>query len=138
MIMTSAVASLVVAVGGVSTTVADAAGGAGADPFTYLTGLGFPGIIIGLLLTGQLRTKTEVERLIAENEHKDGIITAKDNQIKELQVSIADKAIPALVESARVLQNLSTEANTLAQLRSAQQEVADLNARLAFRDRDRP
>lgn len=94
----------------VLTSIAAAApsgGGGGTDPFTYLTGLGFPGIVIGLLITGQLYPKSVVERLTAENEAKDAIIKAKDDQMNALQGGITDKVIPALTLATQTMENIS-------------------------------
>lgn len=101
------------------------------DPFTYLTGLGFPGIVIGLLITGQLRTKSEAERLIEENRRKDEIIIAKDRQLEALQASIVDKAIPALTRSTQVLESLQKpEVGAHDELSTARREIAEVAARL--------
>lgn len=71
---------------------ADTAGGAATDPVTYVLGLGFPGVIIGLFITGQLRTKGEVERLEAANEKL---------------LATLDTAIPAIVKSTLIMEQIT-------------------------------
>lgn len=134
--MILSVAAVTVALSGLGATIADAASG-GTDPLTYLTGLGFPGIIIALLLTGQLRTKTEVERLIAENESKDAIITSKDRQIAVIQDGLVKDVIPALTKSTQILESMSSDNSLISQLAHAHQEIVALTQRLDDR-RGRP
>lgn len=93
----------------------------GADPFNWVTGLGFPGVIIALLITGYLRTKPEVDRLVADNRAKDKVIERKDEIIISLQTTITQQALPALARSTEVLEAIpSSETGLVAQLRQTQ------------------
>lgn len=94
------------------------------DPFNWVTGLGFPGVIIALLVSGYLRTKPEVDRLTADNAAKDAIIARKDEQIDALHATIAEQALPALAESTRVLEAIpDSETNLIQQLRRATEAI---------------
>lgn len=113
-------------------------GGSLNDPFTYLTGLGFPGIIIALLLTGQLVPKGVIDRMSKDLDRKDEIIKAKDEQIAALQAGLVDKAIPALTRSTQVLERLPSSVKhsenavleRLDQVSGLQSDMADLARKL--------
>jgi hypothetical protein len=110
---------------------ADAGTGGISDPLTWLVNLGVAGIVIILLVTGQLRTKAEVEHLQRENERKDKLLDAKDGQIAAMQAVITDKTLPALSRSTQVLEAIPRSETVLfAQLRRAQLEVTELTQRL--------
>jgi hypothetical protein len=116
---------------GVSRLFADGSSSSPTDPFNWVTGLGFPGVIIALLITGQLRTKPEVERLIAENDRKDKLIEAKDTTIATMQSVLTKQTLPALLRSAEVLEAIpNAESSLFNELRQAQQQVTDLTSRL--------
>jgi hypothetical protein len=74
------------------------------DPLAWLINLGVAGIVIVLLITGQLRTKSEVDRLERVNvDQKDSYekqLTDKDRQLadKERQLDKRDVLIEALRE----------------------------------------
>lgn len=99
------------------------------DPLTYITGLGFPGVIIGLFAWGTLRTKGEVDRLIAENTRKDRLIDIKDRQIITMAGAISDKALPALTRSTEILESLP-QAEFVEQIRQVRDEISRLQAHL--------
>jgi hypothetical protein len=77
------------------------------DPLTLLTNLGFPGVVILLLVVGKLRTEGEVKRLESEAARKDQIIAQKDETILKLQAGLVDQAIPALTRSTQVRERLA-------------------------------
>ena len=108
---------------------ADAAGSVN-TPFTYLTGLGFPGVIIALFISGQIRLKSEVERLYAELSKKDDIIALKDKQIEALQQGIVEKAIPALTRSTQVLEAMPKDGHFIDKAVEARNEMAALVSRI--------
>jgi hypothetical protein len=76
------------------------------SPITYLTGLGFPGIIIVLFITGKLRWGGEVDFLRDELKKRDDIIKLKDEQITILQDGVKKDVIPALTRSVDLLEKL--------------------------------
>lgn len=107
------------------------------DPMAWLINLGVAGVVIILLVTGRLRTKSEVDNLTKENERKDVLIDSKDAQIAALQDAIINKTIPAIAESARVLEVLpQSQRAVFSQLRRAQSEVARLTAEADRMSRD--
>ena len=86
------------------------------DPLSLVTNLGPIGLIVALFITGTVRTKGEVERVVAENVKKDAIIAAKDDLIRTKDEQIAriltetlGKAIPALQQSANALERITSE-----------------------------
>lgn len=81
--------------------------GGGFDPYTLLASTGLPGVVIILLITGRLRTSSEVERLESDNDTLRTVVTQKDDLIAALNKTIADRAIPALTRSAIALERLS-------------------------------
>lgn len=108
-----------------------AASDSGSDPVSWLTGLGIPGVIISLFLTGQLRTKSEVEFLISENKRKDELIEAKDEQIQKLIEGVGNRALTSLSRSASVLEAIpEQESAWVIQVQEAKREVAKLTERL--------
>lgn len=94
------------------------------DPLTWLVNFGVAGIVIVLFVTGQIRTKAEVENLKSD-------IAAKDELIKAFQAQLMGHTLPALERSAQVLEAIpSSERSLYSQLTRAQHEVAALSARL--------
>jgi hypothetical protein len=86
---------------------ADAGGGASFDPYSVLASTGISGIVVVLLISGKLRTESEVKRLVSENERKDTVIKQKDEQIVSLQAGIVEQAIPVLTRSTSLLEKLA-------------------------------
>lgn len=98
---------------------------ASSDPLTWLVNFGVAGIVIVLFVTGQIRTKAEVENLKSD-------IAAKDELIKAFQAQLMGHTLPALERSAQVLEAIpSSERSLYSQLTRAQQEVAALSDRLS-------
>lgn len=113
---------------------------ASGDPLTYLSGLGSLGAVavLGLLFTGQVRTKSEVEGLLADKkrlnsllDRKDSIIEAQARQIVRLSENAAGSVAPAL---SRAVEATASVPDTLADLREGFQRLGDALDRL---DRDR-
>ena len=97
---------------------------ASTDPLAWLVNLGVAGVVIVLLVTGQLRTKAEVENLKEE-------IAAKDKVIEAFQLQLTGHTLPALAQSARVLEAIpGGEAALLGELRLAQQKATEISQRL--------
>jgi len=86
------------------------AGGSSFDPLTLLASTGIPGVVIVLLITGKLRTESEVKRLEGENDRKDIVIAQKDEQIQRLQAGIVDQAIPVITRSTELLARFTSAA----------------------------
>lgn len=100
----------------------------GGDPVNYFFQYGVIGVVLILLLLGWLVPKYVHDRAIAENKRKDEIIERKDEFIAELQSSISDRAIPALVEATSIMRSLpEAENNLLRQLTRFEQQMQDLN-----------
>lgn len=94
------------------------------DPFTWLVNLGVAGIVIVLLVTGQLRTKAEVEHLLAE-------IEAKDKVIDAVQTQLLGSTLPALAQSTRVMEAIpANERSLMDQLARTQADAAALITRM--------
>jgi hypothetical protein len=95
---------------------------AATDPLGWLVNIGVAGIVIILLVTGQLRTKSEVMHLLDE-------IAAKDKAIDAIQNQIMSQALPALANSTRVIEAVpNTEQALIEQLRKAQEDAKALVA----------
>lgn len=92
------------------------------DPLTWLVNLGVAGIVIVLLVTGQLATKSEVNQLKAQIETKDRLIEAFQSQL-------TGHALPALAQSTRVLEAIPASA-LLVELRRVRAETEALVVRL--------
>lgn len=102
----------------------------GTDPFTWLINLGVAGIVLVLLITGQLRTKAEVDHLMSE-------IAAKDRVIEAVQKELLGTTLPALTQSTRVLEAIPASERALVdELRRAQSEAKDLTSRMERMVRD--
>jgi hypothetical protein len=86
------------------------------DPVSLITNLGPIGLIVALFITGTVRTKGEVERVVADNARKDTVIAAKDEIIRQKDEQIAriltetlGKFFPALQQSANALERVASE-----------------------------
>lgn len=94
------------------------------DPLTWLVNYGVAGIVILLLVTGQLRTKSEVNQLERQ-------LAARDNIIEALQSNLTRHTLPALASSTRVLEAIpASESAVLAELSRVRSEAESLVARL--------
>lgn len=97
---------------------------AATDPLGWLVNLGVAGVVIVLLVTGQLRTKSEVTHLEAE-------IASKDKVIEAFQLQLTGHTLPALARSARIFEAIpASETALLVELRKARTEASDLASRL--------
>jgi hypothetical protein len=67
-----------------------------------------PTIVVILILTGKLRTDADWKRIAAESDRKDEIITEQHTQLMAVQAAMMEKAIPALVRSSQVLEDVSS------------------------------
>lgn len=102
----------------IQTTAADA------DPVAILLNYGALGILVVLVLTGQLRTKAEVRALEKQIEHQAAEIAAKDELIRAFQLQLTGHTLPALAQTARVIESVpDSESAMVARL-------SDLTARL--------
>lgn len=77
------------------------------DPITWLTNIGVAGIWLIMFIIGKVRTEKEVASLEVRLAMKDKIIEQKDGQISSLQAGLVEKAIPALVRSTQILEQLA-------------------------------
>lgn len=96
------------------------------DPLTWLIyNAGALGVVFALLVTGQLRTKAEVTHLLHEIESKDKVIEA-------FQLQLTGHTLPALAQSARILEAIPSGESSalLAELRTAHKETAELRQQL--------
>lgn len=94
------------------------------DPITWLINLGVAGIVIVLLITGQLRTKAEVDHLLSE-------IAAKDRVIEAVQTQLLSNTLPALAHSTRVMEAVPANEQALVeQLQRTQEEAKALIGRM--------
>lgn len=94
------------------------------DPLTWLVNLGVAGIVIVLLVTGQLRTKWEVNALMKQ-------IADQEQVIRDFQDALIGKTLPALARSAQVLEAIpSSERGLQDDLHQTRGEMAELIARL--------
>jgi len=86
---------------------------ASGDPLTWLVNLGVAGVVIALLVTGQLRTKSEVENLQAQ-------IAQQAHLIEGFQNQLTGNTIPALTKFVQLAETIP--ANT-AQMQADMEEV---------------
>jgi hypothetical protein len=112
-----------VAVGNVT-----AASDAASDPLTWLFNVGVAGVVLVLLVTGQLRTKSEVTQLERQ-------IVAKDEALAALQAQLTANTLPALERSALVIEALPLAAQrhqrgVYGDLNTMRQELAHLSEQL--------
>lgn len=84
---------------------------AGTDPVSWLVNYGVAGVIIILLVTGQLRTKAEVEGLKSELTKKDESITAKDAALTALVTQLTT-FLPQLAKVGDVVEALPKSGDT--------------------------
>lgn len=105
--------------------VATAWASAATDPFTWLINVGVAGVVIVLLVTGQLRTKAEVSQLERQIEAKDALIEA-------FQAQLTANTLPALERSAQVFEALprATERAVYRDLGQVRAEIEELSQRL--------
>lgn len=94
-----------------------------ADPTAILVNYGFGGVMILLVITGQLRTKSEVQNLQRQIDDYRAIIQGFQAQ--------ANQAVPALARSAQVLEAIpNKEAGFLDEIRQTETRMVALVARL--------
>lgn len=93
----------------------------GSDPVSWLINYGVAGVIIILLVTGQLRTKAEVEGLKAELIKKDESITAKDAALTALVTQLTT-FLPQLAKVGDVVEALPKNGD--AQLATVLREIS--------------
>jgi type II secretory pathway pseudopilin PulG len=104
---------------------------ASADPTTILINYGALGIMLVFVMTGQFRTKSEVQNLQRQIEDYREIIRGFQAQ--------ANQAVPALARSAQVLEAIpNKEAGVLEEIRQAEQRMVALVARLEAASGDKP
>lgn len=97
---------------------------AGSDPVSWLINYGVAGVIIILLVTGQLRTKAEVANLEKQVAAKDEQIAAKDAALTALVTQLTT-FMPQLAKVGDVVEALPKQAEI--QLAAV---VRDLSAKL--------
>ena len=94
-----------------------------ADPTTILINYGALGIMLVFVMTGQFRTKSEVQALRDQIADYRAIISGFQAQ--------ANQAVPALARSAQVLEAIpNKEAGMLDEMRQTEARMVDLVARL--------
>ena len=102
----------------------DAVAAASTDPLTWLANLGRAGIVIVLLVTGQLRTKAEVTGLTAQNE-------GQAKLIEGFQLQLTEHTLPALAKFVEVFDaNNHHMEDLVEQVRRTQDEVRDVSRAL--------
>jgi len=100
------------------------------DPIAFLVNYGVAGVVIGLLVTGQLRTKFEVRGLERQ-------IEAKDQVISEFQAQLSTNTLPALARSAQILETFpASEREAYREMRQASAGIAQLIQELKDRVED--
>lgn len=101
------------------------------EPYMVLINYGALGIIIVLILTGQFRTKAEVQRLEEQNREQREII-------KMFQLQLTTQTLPAMSKSAQVLEAIpDKETAMFEELRKTQKETKDILARMEKLSRPR-
>jgi hypothetical protein len=102
-----------------------------ADPTTILINYGALGIMLLFVMTGQFRTKSEVQNLREQIADYRAIIAGFQAQ--------ANQAVPALARSAQVLEAIpNKEAGVLEEIRQAEQRMVALVARLEAASGEKP
>lgn len=90
------------------------------DPMSVLINYGFGGLMILLIILGQLRTKAEVESLKEINAEQREIIRTFQNQM-------STQTLPAMARSAQVLEAIpSKEAEMLDELKETHRAMSTL------------
>jgi hypothetical protein len=79
------------------------------DPISLVTSTVTPGIVILLLVTGKLRTQSEVNRLEEEGARKDEIVEAQRQTIAAQHQALVDKVVPALTLATAALGKRATQ-----------------------------
>lgn len=97
-----------------------AAGESSTDPIPWLVNYGVAGVVILLLVTGQLRTKSEVGALEKRVTQQDDIIKAKDIALEALTNQLVS-IVPQLAKVGDVVEALPQ--NTSAALTHAMSEL---------------
>lgn len=104
-----------------------------ADPATWLIyNGGALGVIMLLVVTGQLRTKAEVNQLNARIVSLEAQLGQKDELIKAFQTQLTGQTLPALARSAQVIEHLPhNEAAVRDELRLTRDRVSELASQLS-------
>lgn len=101
------------------------------DPVSALLTYGPLGIFLGLLATGQFRTKYEVQRLEKQVDRLHQEIAGKDELIRAFQMQLMGHTLPALAQSARVFEAIPTNTKAdIEELKRARDEAAALARQL--------
>jgi hypothetical protein len=104
---------------------------ASTDPTTILINYGALGIMLVFVMTGQFRTKSEVQNLREQIADYRAIIAGFQAQ--------ANQAVPALARSAQVLEAIpNKEAGLLEEIRQAEERMVALVTRLEAAAGDKP
>jgi hypothetical protein len=77
------------------------------DPISWLVNYGVAGIIIVLLVTGQLRTKAEVMALQKVADERAEALNAKDKALADLTQQITGHTLPQLARMTEVVEGIS-------------------------------
>ena len=94
-------------IGTAATIVIVAAAEPVSDPIAWLVNIGVAGVWLTMFIVGKVRTEKEVQSLQERLVAKDKIIEQKDTQIATLQTGLVEKAIPALVRSTQIIEDLA-------------------------------
>jgi hypothetical protein len=103
--------------------VAPLAADGASDPVSWLLALGPGGIFAALIITGQLRTKAEVDNLKEE-------IAKRDRTIDQLATGVTGAAMPALAHATRLVEQTKPKGDEalierMERLMTALEESAD-------------
>ena len=103
------------------------------DPTTWLIyNGGSLGVIVLLVVTGQLRTKAEVNQLNARITQMEHQLEQKDSLLQAFQMQLTGQTIPAFARATQVIERLPTnEAAVRDELRATRDRVADLASQLS-------
>lgn len=78
----------------------------GSDPVSFLINYGVAGIVILLLVTGQLRTKAEVTGLEKQLDQSRSDVKERDAAIASIMAQITQHTLPQMANLAEVLDRL--------------------------------